>query len=92
VSNINKTTGNITINGTFNKNKVTFVSAIPIGVSTTATGNDFTSSNPQGYAASLSVNTAQLMAILAQATIVNESIAAEEQAIYEIMVIKVSTS
>jgi hypothetical protein len=90
VMDFNKTTGLITIKGSFYKTKFTFSASQAIPITTTTTGVLCTV-NAVSYASSLTISNDSLQNILNNATVTTEFIAAEENAVYGIAVIKTST-
>ena len=91
VTEFNKTTGLITIRGSFYKTKFAFSASQAIPITTTTTGVLCTV-NASTYASSLTISNDSLLNVLNNATITTEFIPAEENAIYGIVVIKTSTS
>lgn len=91
VMEFNKSTGLITIKGSFYKTKFSFSAAQTIPITTTTTGVLCTV-NASTYASSLTISNDSLLNILNTATITTEFMPAEENAIYGIAVIKTSTS
>ena len=91
VMDFNKSTGLLTIKGSFYKTKFAFSAAQPIPITTTTTGVLCTV-DATTYASSLTIANASLLNILNTATITTEFIPAEENAIYGIVVIKTSTT
>lgn len=91
VSTLNTSNGLITIKGSFHKPKITYSATQNVGIDTTATGLlcGYSASN---YASTLQVDSTQLLALLNGATITTESIQAEENATYGVVIIKATTS
>lgn len=88
VSNIDKSTGIITINGTFYKNKIVVPALTDLTIDTSASFPLLCSYNPTSYAETLKVNTSKLEQVLNSLTLTTENSVAEEQAIYSVVVIK----
>lgn len=91
VSNLDRSNGVVTIEGSFTKNKIT-VSNIPeLSIDTSASFPLLCSYNPTTYAETLKVNTDRIQLLLNNLSITTEDSVAEEQAIYGILVIKTNS-
>lgn len=91
VSSIDRTTGIVTIESTFPKNKLVVPSLPELTIDTSASFPLLCSYSPTTYAETLKVNNDRIAQALNSITITTENSVAEEQAVYAVVIVKTNS-